>query len=373
MKKIKKQTKKVKESADEQYLKEWTEICEAFCKKIGAKLLFVNLDNFGYEDKDGNLVHMYADELEQYLKNASFKESQSLKEEVLSEPVKDLINQALELIDSMDKTISYDLGSDASSLNSRIETINEKTTLGIDELDLDNLRSDLQSIKEDLEYALRNSEWSEEEALEDSEKLKEATYEQETDPEKRLYNVYLMDRVLRAFNNEDALYDGWLSVGVADGDTDDGFEAFKDYSRHLSSDEYYYVSDEEYKDLIKLYKYLVKKYGKDGILTRDYFKNTRGNWQPGSGATPEEVKFVQEDLPNITLINESASDNKCSICGKVISGWGNNAEPVNDGYCCDKCNSEIVVPYRIYLSLGGSKLDSIDQIKKMSSLISTKL
>lgn len=51
------------------YMEEWTAICEAFCKKIGAELLFVNLDNFGYMTKDGQTVHMYADELAEYLNN----------------------------------------------------------------------------------------------------------------------------------------------------------------------------------------------------------------------------------------------------------------------------------------------------------------
>lgn len=37
----------------------------------------------------------------------------------------------------------------------------------------------------------------------------------------------------------------------------------------------------------------------------------------------------------------------CSICGKKYSGYGNNARPVNDGRCCDECNSTIVVPRRI--------------------------
>lgn len=39
----------------------------------------------------------------------------------------------------------------------------------------------------------------------------------------------------------------------------------------------------------------------------------------------------------------------CSICGKEYVGYGNNAQPVNDGRCCDECNLETVVPYRIYL------------------------
>ena len=43
---------------------------------------------------------------------------------------------------------------------------------------------------------------------------------------------------------------------------------------------------------------------------------------------------------------------RCSICGEDIqptkSGWreGNNAEPINDGRCCDVCNPSVVVPRR---------------------------
>ena len=53
--------------------KDWVDVCKAFCNKIGAELLFVNDSDFGYEDKNGNLVHMYADELEDYLKNSNIK------------------------------------------------------------------------------------------------------------------------------------------------------------------------------------------------------------------------------------------------------------------------------------------------------------
>jgi hypothetical protein len=43
----------------------------------------------------------------------------------------------------------------------------------------------------------------------------------------------------------------------------------------------------------------------------------------------------------------------CSICrGPLYAGnpqWkgGNNAQPVNDGRCCDDCNAMFVVPARI--------------------------
>lgn len=38
---------------------------------------------------------------------------------------------------------------------------------------------------------------------------------------------------------------------------------------------------------------------------------------------------------------------KCSICGKIYEGHGNNASPVNDGRCCDECNDKVVLPRRL--------------------------
>ena len=37
----------------------------------------------------------------------------------------------------------------------------------------------------------------------------------------------------------------------------------------------------------------------------------------------------------------------CSICGKPFEEKGNNAEPVNNGQCCDMCNFSIVIPRRL--------------------------
>lgn len=37
----------------------------------------------------------------------------------------------------------------------------------------------------------------------------------------------------------------------------------------------------------------------------------------------------------------------CSICGNTYMNWGNNAEPINDGRCCDNCNYMKVLPARI--------------------------
>ena len=38
----------------------------------------------------------------------------------------------------------------------------------------------------------------------------------------------------------------------------------------------------------------------------------------------------------------------CSICNnKINDEFGNNAEPINNGRCCNDCNSTVVIPARI--------------------------
>ena len=45
----------------------------------------------------------------------------------------------------------------------------------------------------------------------------------------------------------------------------------------------------------------------------------------------------------------------CSICGRQYYHWGNNAWPVNDGRCCDICNSTVVIPARLKLAVENKK------------------
>lgn len=37
----------------------------------------------------------------------------------------------------------------------------------------------------------------------------------------------------------------------------------------------------------------------------------------------------------------------CSVCNEKYTGLGNNARPINDGRCCDICNSTVVIPARL--------------------------
>lgn len=40
----------------------------------------------------------------------------------------------------------------------------------------------------------------------------------------------------------------------------------------------------------------------------------------------------------------------CIICGTAIEGHGNNPSPLKGDTCCDKCNTNVVVPLRVFLS-----------------------
>jgi hypothetical protein len=37
----------------------------------------------------------------------------------------------------------------------------------------------------------------------------------------------------------------------------------------------------------------------------------------------------------------------CSICNGAIVGFGNDAQPINGGRCCDRCHAERVIPERV--------------------------
>lgn len=42
-------------------------------------------------------------------------------------------------------------------------------------------------------------------------------------------------------------------------------------------------------------------------------------------------------------IPEYKSSGWCSICLNYFDGYGNNAEPINHGECCDKCNQLVII------------------------------
>ena len=39
---------------------------------------------------------------------------------------------------------------------------------------------------------------------------------------------------------------------------------------------------------------------------------------------------------------------ECSICkDDIVDKFGHNAEPINNGRCCDTCNTVFVIPFRV--------------------------
>ena len=87
----------------------------------------------------------------------------------------------------------------------------------------------------------------------------------------------------------------------------------------------------------------------EGLETNkvDYKKLLKEDIQKSS---PESRKTMIETLDNLGIkLDEDVETEKkvCVICGKEYEGYGNNAQPVKDGKCCDKCNLEVVIPARI--------------------------
>jgi hypothetical protein len=63
-------------------------------------------------------------------------------------------------------------------------------------------------------------------------------------------------------------------------------------------------------------------------------------------------KYMEKYQPSGGVGSEfggGKSQAKCSICGKIYAGFGNNPWPINEGRCCDQCNEEKVLPARIKL------------------------
>ena len=37
----------------------------------------------------------------------------------------------------------------------------------------------------------------------------------------------------------------------------------------------------------------------------------------------------------------------CCLCNKEYEGYGNDAQPLKEGKCCDECNEKLVIPAKI--------------------------
>lgn len=70
--------------------------------------------------------------------------------------------------------------------------------------------------------------------------------------------------------------------------------------------------------------------GRSGIIKHiDDIGQLHGTWG-GLAANPE--------VDNVLLVEHFV----CSICGKEVIGFSNNAYPINNGRCCNKCNDYVI-------------------------------
>ena len=69
-----------------------------------------------------------------------------------------------------------------------------------------------------------------------------------------------------------------------------------------------------------------------------------------------KFKIYAENFPEVIEANDitDASEkvlefidiqelNYCVLCNEEIIGYGNNAEPLAEGFCCDDCNSMVLI------------------------------
>ena len=56
--------------------------------------------------------------------------------------------------------------------------------------------------------------------------------------------------------------------------------------------------------------------------------------------------YIADYSNHLETVTEAAECKICCICKKPFDEYGNNAEPVCSGTCCDKCNMERVIPMR---------------------------
>lgn len=73
----------------------------------------------------------------------------------------------------------------------------------------------------------------------------------------------------------------------------------------------------------------------------------------------KDNKKLLDELFDAILHNEK--EGTCCICGAHYSDYGHNAMPYAKGRCCGKCNSEKVIPTRLFLVQSGIDFTSLNK------------
>lgn len=80
--------------------------------------------------------------------------------------------------------------------------------------------------------------------------------------------------------------------------------------------------------------------------------------------------LADERMPR--WMRENSESKICCICKKPFDGYGNNAEPVCSGSCCDECNMKEVIPARMKL-LDNHSSEDLDESLNEGNAVSGKI
>lgn len=169
-----------------------------------------------FEDEDDYLNYVAGTDIEDYETYNGPLNEKALKEQVLADGTESEIRTLIADIKALADTIKHTVEDEMISINARIERINEANELLLDRIETDAVYTNLSDVIKDMEYELKNSEWSKEDAQEESENLTEndssKTFEQwfdETYPETHVKDdkFYPFSNYVKTFTNAACLKD----------------------------------------------------------------------------------------------------------------------------------------------------------------------
>jgi len=138
-----------------------------------------------------------------------------------------------------------------------------------------------------------------------------------------------------------------LSKTPMSAETDTGFFGGIDDMKHLA---------EEFKSLKRKYLYL------QNVMSKTHSAIEFDSNKMDEALYPDDLDWTfEKPTPSVPysvvyiIQKEDEEEEVCSICAETITGYGNNAMPINDGRCCDECNSTKVIPARL------AKIESDDE------------
>jgi len=85
-----------------------------------------------------------------------------------------------------------------------------------------------------------------------------------------------------------------------------------------------------------------------------------GNWYCKKCAKDVEEPYTCQH----SYVIQSDNGPNCCICGEKYSGFGNNAEPVYYGQCCDHCNFDLVSFVRSFTPVSKKTVEEMIERKQ---------